>query len=54
MKLQYLPANQAWVFTFGTQIVRLGNYEMFYPTRRDAAFTASHFKLTVDRKEQVR
>ena len=52
MKLQYLPVNQTWVL--GTQIVRLGNYEMFYDNKRDAVKAASHFKLTVDRKEQVR
>ena len=54
MKLQYLPINQTWVFTLGTQIVRLGNYEMFYDSKRDAVNAASHFKLTVDRKGQVR
>jgi hypothetical protein len=53
VKLQFLPANQAWAFTFGDTLIRLGNYEMFYANRASAVTAARHHGLTVDKKGAV-
>lgn len=47
MRLQYLPANQAWVFVFGDQLVRMGDGPMFHETRADAVAAANACTLAV-------
>ncbi len=50
MRLVYLTANAAWVFTFGDQLVRLENADsMFFASRADAVAAAREHRLGVSR-----
>ena len=53
MRLRYLPANQAYVFTFGEQLIRLAGEPMFYSTRKEAVAMARHYGMTVDKRGLV-
>jgi hypothetical protein len=53
MKLQYLVANAAWVFTFGSSITRMGDAEMFHATRKAAVAAAKRCGLLVARDGSV-
>lgn len=53
MYLRFLPANQAWVFLFGddletAQIIDMGDYGKFFPTRSEAVDAAESCGLQVD------
>ena len=47
MQLRYLPANQAFAFTFGDALCRMGDDPMFYQTRPEAVAAAARHGLTV-------
>ena len=53
MRLVYLPANQAWVFTFGGDLLRLENEDYFYGTRESAVVAADFKRLKVSRSGVV-
>jgi len=53
LALRYLPANASYAFTFGgpaisdMQLTRMGDFPMFYRTRRDAVLAARSCGLVV-------
>ena len=54
MYLRYLHANQAWVFLFGedvntAQIIDMGDFGRFFPTRAEAVQAAKSCGLDVDK-----
>lgn len=49
MRLQYLVANAAWVFTFGDQLLRMRDDSMFFESRQAAVESASFAGLSVSR-----
>lgn len=53
MRLIFLPANQAWVFVMGTELVRMGDYEMFFEDRVTATRAARNQGLRVTNKGNV-
>lgn len=55
MRLQYLPANAAYVFTFGDQIIRMERTDRrFFATRAEAVAVAADHGLSVDSRGDVR
>tara|TARA_R110000868_G_scaffold249898_1_gene506354 strand:+ start:665 stop:835 length:171 start_codon:yes stop_codon:yes gene_type:complete len=48
MKLSFLVANNAWVFTFGDSVCRMGSAPLFFVNREDAIFEAKAQGLKVD------
>lgn len=53
MSLVYLTANAAWSFTFGDDLIRMGDAPMFHPTRRSALDAALACGLLVTSDGQV-
>ena len=53
MNLIYLPANNAWVFTFGEAITRMGSADMFLPDRDTAIYAARSCGLKVSKLNVV-
>jgi hypothetical protein len=49
-RLMYSKANQAFVFTFGDQLLRIGDSQMFYRNKADAVRAALRAGLVVDGK----
>jgi len=47
VRLDYLRANQAFVFLFGDALLRLDGEPMFYSTRRDAIEAANRHGIIV-------
>lgn len=46
-RLIHLPANQVWVFVFGSTPIRLDGEQMFYPSRKEAVLIAGYHGLIV-------
>jgi hypothetical protein len=53
MFLVHLPANNAWVFTFGDSMNRLDGFPLFFQTRKAAVNAAASLGLVVDARGQV-
>lgn len=53
MRLIYLTANAAYVFTFGDQLVKLDGWPMFFSTRKEALEAAAERGLGVSRRGVV-
>ncbi len=53
MRLRYLPANMAWVFVFGDQIIPMGDHSRFHASRADAVRAAAEHGLAVSRSGVV-
>lgn len=53
MNLRYLPANAAYVFTFGDSLIRMGDAPMFHATRGDAVRAARACGLAIARNGRV-
>ena len=47
LRLTYLPANVAYVFTFGDAVLHLGDGPLFHDSRADAVDAAARCDLTV-------
>lgn len=55
MFLKFLPANNAWAFVFGDQLIRLGtNGMLLFPSHHDAVLEARHFGFTVAKNGEVK
>ena len=48
IKLIWLPVNQAWVWTFGDSVIRMGTAPMFFERKADALFEARALGVKVD------
>lgn len=53
MRLQYLTANAAYVFTFGDSIIKMGDSPRFHDSRKSAIAAAAACGLTVARDGSV-
>ena len=53
MRLVYLEVNAAWSFTFGDDLIRMGDAPMFHPTRRSALYAALDCGMLVTSDGQV-
>lgn len=53
MHLTYLTANAAYVFTFGDQIIAMGDRGRFFGSRSDAVSAAAEQGLKVSRSGEV-
>jgi len=53
MKLVFLVANQAWVFTFGDSLVAMSDTR-FFQTRDEAVKAAESVGLSVDKAGNVK
>ena len=52
--LKFLPANNAWAFVFGDQLIRLGtNGMLLFPSHHEAVLEARHFGFNVSRDGTV-
>jgi hypothetical protein len=55
MFLKFLPANNAWAFVFGDQLIRLGaNGMLLFPSHHEAVLEARHFGFTVAKNGEVK
>ena len=54
LKLNYLTANAAWMFTFGDAPLTLDQCPMFFPTRQEAVEAANGLGLEVLDTNEVR
>lgn len=53
MRLIYLTANSAWTFTYGDQLLRMGDASRFFYSRGEAVAAARACGLNVDRSGLV-
>lgn len=54
LRLNYLTANAAWMFTFGDAPLTLDQCPMFFPTRQEAVEAANKLGLDVLATNEVR
>jgi hypothetical protein len=53
MRLNYLTPNAAYAFTFGNDLLRMGDNDMFFATRKEAVAAAAQCRLKVSRRGVV-
>ncbi len=53
MRLVFLVPNQAWVFVYGGDLIRMGDFPMFFEQREAAVEAARTMTLDVDKRGVV-